>query len=262
MYYDLTIDSTFISRTDFYKVGVSLPDQTVAMRERAFVVGRDGYVVAGMAVMFAVLAVVVCRHRMALQRWLKDFFSKERQYVDEQMNDKGGEATGVFLLIAVGVLSLALIGFCGLVEGNGETAAGLPYGAIAVGGLMCLCFVYVKAWVYALVNWTFFDSESGERWMKGYLLLTGVTGVLFYLMALVDVFAPCGHEMVIGGVIGVAILYEILLFYRLLANFKVSKYGYLLVFLYFCAVELLPTLVMGWMAGGLDNDSIVKNLFY
>ena len=255
------VDSNTINSTEFYKEGVSLPDLTVAMRERSFAVGGDSYVVGVMAVLFFVLAMVLYRHRVGFLLYgLKDFFTTKRQYADEKGDDNGSVALSIFLLIVTSVVSLSLLGLCGWVEQ--ENPVEMPYGLMAALFVVGLCFVYLKAWLYSLVNWTFFDVESSQRWMSGYLFMTALTAFLFYPIALLDVFSPIDHEMVVRCVIGGVILYEILLFYKLLVNFKARKYGYLLNILYFCTVELLPTLVMACLAGGFSENVIVKNLFY
>ena len=94
------------------------------------------------------------------------------------------------------------------------------------------------------------------------MLLTTLTAFLFYPLALLDVFAHIRHEIVIGGAILVGVLYEFMLFYKLIANFRVKKYGYMLIFLYFCTVELLPTLVFGHLTVWLSDNYLVKNILY
>ena len=133
---------------------------------------------------------------------------------------------------------------------------------IAVGLVVFLAFVYLKAGLYALVNWTFFDTDSNQRWMRGYLLMTALTAFLFYPLLLLDVFAHLRHEIVIGGAILVVIMYELLLFYKLNLNFRARKYGYMLIFLYFCTVELIPTLVLGHLAVWFCDNYLDNNILY
>ena len=70
------------------------------------------------------------------------------------------------------------------------------------------------------------------------------------------------REIVTASVILVVLLYEILMFYKLFANFKKKKGGYLLFFLYFCSVEMLPALVVWDVAMLFSGNIIVKNLLY
>ena len=263
-------DSTWLAsgfnafqRTEFYKQEVVLPDRTVAMGQRGYAMGNDDYMVAGMVLMFLLLAVVVYKSRVALLYRLKSFFTEKRVYIEENVKENSLEMFHVFLLLVVSACSLSVIFFDDIMEWNGfVSVTGIPYWFFAVGFVACLCFIYLKAGVYSIVNWTFFDTDSSKRWMTGYFLVTSLTAFFFYLIAVLDVFSDLAHEIVIGGAILVVILYEVLLFYKLIVNFRARKYGYMFIFLYFCSVELLPTLVFGHLAVWITDSFIVKNYLY
>ena len=62
---------------------------------------------------------------------------------------------------------------------------------------------------------------------------------------LLSVFIPLQYTFMIICLVIVLILYELMLFFKLNINFRTKKYGYMLIFLYFCSVELMPVLVLG-----------------
>lgn len=256
-------DSNVLNRSEFYKQGITQPDHTMPMRARMAKVGGDDFVAGAMVVMFFVLAYILYRSRANLVSWLKDFFATGRRYAGEQSGEKHSEALYTFLLISVSVLSGSFIFVNDWVERWGITMwVNMPYWLFGVGYVVGMVLIYAKAWLYMLINWTFFDAESNKQWLKGYLLITALTAFLFYPIALMDVFCDVAHKLVSISAILVVITYELLLFYKLLTNFKVKKYGYLLNILYFCSVELMPTLVAGYVAGCLSGNVIVKTLFY
>lgn len=233
------------------------------METGGYVVSGDDYVVVGMMLMLGVLGAVLYRGRSALLYSLKNFFVSKRTYVDEEKEGVAVTAIGVFLLTCVSVLSLSVILLHEVMEdGRVQDATGVPYWLYGVGSLAGMVFIYVKAYLYHLVNWTFFDPEANKTWMKGYLLMTSLTAFLFYPLALLDVFSNLHHELFTTCVILVVIVYQLLLFYKLIINFKTKKYGYVFIFLYFCSVELLPTLVFGHLAIWLSNNFIETNLIY
>ena len=246
------VDSNVINVTEFYKVGATVPSRTVPMRACGEVAGDNDHVMVAMAVAFMVIAAILYVNRSALIYRIKDFFTSKRLFVDANASNNTKWKVCVFLLTLVSVASLSLIFWNGRVVLAGGM---VPYRLMAAGFLVLLCFVHVKAWVYALVNWVFFDSEANQRWMSGYLMLTATTAFPFYLLALLDVCAVWNHEFVTQGVILVVVLYELLLFYKLFINFRARRDGYLLNILYFCTVELLPTLVLNdvmvWVSGML-----------
>ena len=256
-------DSNVIRQTEMYKQGVLLPDRTVAVGEQGFAVRNDDYIVAGMAVMFFILAMILYRSRNVLLYRLKDFFTTKRTYTDDDAEGNSDEAIHVFLLISISALSLSCILLGGPISlSSFLPVTGVPYWLFGAGFVVSMAFIYLKAWLYALVNWTFFDNDSSQRWLKGYLLITALTAFLFYPLALLGVFAHISREIVIESAILVVILYELMLFYKLTANFRVKKYGYMLIFLYFCTVELLPTLVFGHLAVWFSDNYLVNNILY
>ena len=256
-------DSDVLNLPCFSQQGVDVPDHTVPMKVFEQGVGGDDYVVMGIVVMFFVLAVTFYKYGTALFNRLKDFFATKRMYVDGVGGDLGSEAWFMFLLTSVGAISVSIILVSHWISMNGVNAwEGMPYWMFGAGYAVYMALVYAKAWLYMLVNWTFFDKEKGKRWMGGYLLMTALVPLLFYPLALMEVFAHLSSEMVTISVILVVILYEILLFYKTLVNFRMRKYGYLLNILYFCSVELMPALVVGHLIRCFSDSVIVKNLLY
>ena len=256
-------DSNALRQSEFVKQGILLPDHKVPMKECAYTMGGDDYVVAGMVVMFFIMAIILYRNRTTLLIRLKNFFTTQRTFVEEKVENPSAEVVNGLLLICISTLSLSCIFLDGLLEKSSLVAAtGVPYWLFAAGMVACLVFICIKMWLYSIVNWTFFDSESSRNWMKNFLLMTALTAFLFYPLILLDVFAHLREEIVTGSAILVVVLYELLLFYRLNANFRVRKYGYMLNFLYFCTVELLPTLVFGHLAVLFRDNFIANNLLY
>ena len=96
----LASDSNVIRQSELYKQGILLPDRTVPVGERSFAVRNDDYLVAGMAVMFFLLAVILYRSRNVFLYRLKNFFTSKRTYTDDDVEGNSDEAIHVFLLIS------------------------------------------------------------------------------------------------------------------------------------------------------------------
>lgn len=255
--------SDSISHSEVCRLGVTLPDRTVGMAERPTAAHSDDYVVAALAVMFFVMAIIVHRSHNTLRSRLRDFFSNKRRFSDERVNENSNESLNIFLLTSISALSLTVIYIDDLADFYQFGAITLPpYWLYAAGYAACMLFIHAKAMLYAVVNWVFFDRESSHRWLSDYLLLTSLTAFVLYPISLIDVFQAYSHAVVTTGVILVAAFYEILLFYKLFVNFKAKKYGYLLLFLYFCSVELMPALVLWTFDDWLNHHFIIQNLLY
>lgn len=259
----MTSDSNALHQSELVKQGILLPDHQVPMKECSYTMRGDDYVVIGIAVLFFIIALVLYRSRTALLFQTKNFFTTQRMFVEENVENSLTKVLDEFLLTCISALSLSCFFLHHQLERSCLiSTTGVPYWLFAAGLVVFLAFIYLKAGLYALVNWTFFDTDSNQRWMRGYLLMTALTAFLFYPLLLLDVFAYLRHEFVIGGAILVVIMYELLLFYKLKLNFRARKYGYMLIFLYFCTVELIPTLVLGHLAVWFCDNYLDNNILY
>ena len=87
-----------------------------------------------------------------------------------------------------------------------------------------------------------------------------VAGYVFGVLALASVFLHLEIKTVTLCVVFIYVLYELLHFYKLFVNFKFKKHGALLIFLYFCSVELLPIMLIGHVLDWVFNSYFVNNL--
>lgn len=256
-------DSNVINSSEYYRLGTSAPSHGVLMSERSYSVSHDDFIIGGVAVMFFIMSAILYRSRYYFISRIKDFFASKRQYSDEHLGDSSNEGYNIFLLDSISALSISLILFDMLADMlRFNPVLGIPYWLIGAGYVALMVFVYAKAFIYSLVNWVFFDSERRKNWMRAYSLLTPLTAFIFYPLALVDLFFENSSEIVILCVIFVVFVYELLLFYKLNSNFRSGEYGFLLIFLYFCSVEVMPALVLWRILSGASDSFIVNNILF
>lgn len=255
-------DTNLINTSTYYKVGKDLPDQGIPAAERPYSVAGDDIVVGGIFLMVLVMSIIMYRERSIIFSRVKEFFATKRSYSDANVNENNHEVYTVFFLTSISALSLSLIAFDYIDKKLGfEPVLGIPYWLFAVGYVLFVSFVYVKAWLYALVNWTFFDSKTGDKWMAGYMLLTALTSFLILPISLVALYVPNGAEIAKWGFAFLLFLYELLLLFKMFVNFESKNYGYLLIILYFCSVELIPAVVMSRTVQWVFDYIIVKILY-
>ncbi len=257
------VDTNAVNSTVYYKKGVSLPDDTVAMAEGLHPVGSDSYITGALVLMFFILAAIVRNGKTMLLFRAKEVFSFGRKAHDEGPIDTSGESMSQFLLVLISAMSISAIYVSPIIEECSPMAAlGTPYWLYAAGTAVALGVIYLKLWLYKIVNWVFFSRETGKRWTTSYMYITAFTALILYPLALLATLHEESRHAVTWTVISTLILYESLLFCKLLANFKIRSYGYLLFFLYFCSVELMPAVVTWQAASYYSRNIIVKNLLY
>lgn len=187
---------------------------------------------------------IVYKKRQYISYRVSDFFSRDELFTFS----KPVEATDNFLVIcAMLILTCASLGI--IVSGmsniynkfDGE-GSGAGMAVKVTGG--SLIFFICKGCIYSIINWVFFSSERNRRWIKSYFFITGAFAFVLYPFALIELFAGFNFKLLSGILIFIFITYEISLFYKLSVNFRVRSYGILLIFLYLCALELLPALLV------------------
>lgn len=198
-------------------------------------------------VVLLVLALIFNREFQVLMQRIKGFFSTERTFSIQGGNTTQiGEVRNTLLLTSVSSLSLAMM-VLGQLPGHSVLNATLGFidpkwHLLVLAGLIMLV-LYLKGLVYGVVNWVFFEREERRSWLSSYFLLTSLMAFIICPIALVDAFVNSSVQMLAICLLIPYILYEILLFFKLLTNFKTKNSGYLLIFLYFCTVEIVPALV-------------------
>ena len=197
------------------------------------------------------LFIIVYRKRQYILYRLRDFFSSEELFTFLKPQAVSNDFFTMTALLLMTCASLGLIvgGMSSLspsvdemVESGILSASGFKL-SLKVGGLLLLFFV-LKGILYGLINWVFFRHEQNVRWISSYFFLTGVFCFLLYPFSLIELFGGLSEKLLFLILLFLFISYEILLFYKLIVNFRAKKYGILLIFLYFCAVELLPALFL------------------
>ena len=256
-------DTNVINTNSYYKIGRGLPDHGIPMVEQSYSASKDDILIAGGLILFLIMALIVYYRRANMLHRLKDFFSSKRTYSEENVNENSSSIYSVFFLMSIIALSLSLVLFDYIAKKEGfSTVLGIPYWIFAAGYVVLMSFIYIKAWLYTLVNWTFFDYESSKKWITGYMFLTSLMAYLIFPLSVIVVLVEDSREIVTFCFAILFIIYELLLFFKLIVNFETKKYGYLLIFLYFCSVELIPTLIMSRITIWVIDSFIVKNLFY
>lgn len=256
-------DSNVVNRTTYYTEGASLPDDTVAMAESVHSAGSDLYIAGAMVLMFFILSAIVCNGKTMLLFRAKEVFTFGKKSNDEGTVDTSGESLSLFAMLLLTAMSVSAVYANPIIEAcSPMRALGTPYWIYAAGTAVVLGVIYLKLWIYKIINWVFFNRDSGRRWTTNYMYATAFTVFIFYPSALLSTFREDSRPIVIWVIFFTLILYESLLFCKLLANFKIRSYGYLLFFLYFCSIEVMPAVVTWQIASYYSRNIIVKNLLY
>jgi len=230
-----------LQQTDEYLQGRQLPDADVAGLLRVSTASTEQWVVFGVIALLVVMLLIICSHLDYLAFRIKDFFSSERRFSVVPQQTTASEVPTLVIPMLIGSLSLSLIAADTLApEARLLRYAPDPWLLCALLSGATLVWLAAKTLLYSMVNWVFFDPTRSRKWLGSYFFLTAVFLALMLPLAILYLYADLSLANVSNCLLGMLILYEILLFFKMIAHFQTKRYGILLIFLYFCTAELLP----------------------
>ena len=114
-----------------------------------------------------------------------------------------------------------------------------------------------KSIFYNFVNWIFFEREKAARWKENYWGLMAATGVVLFPTVLYVTFLDFESQNSDYLLLTILSILKILLFYKLIRNFFTHLYGVSHLILYFCALEIIPDLIL-WKGVEIFNNVFLK----
>lgn len=193
---------------------------------------------------FLLLSYALKNGKKYIFQHLKSLFQhKERSSL---FDDTSGSSNGaVVVLSSLTCVFYGLFFFCYSIEKFPSLVFVTPREAI-IGMYVFVAFFYVllKWGSYNFINWIFFEKEQKRRWIQSYFdTLCGQCLLLFPLILLLVYYNLDFH---IGSIFMLFILVfaKILLYYKGFRNFFSQSYGFLHLILYFCALEMVPLLLL------------------
>ncbi|WP_300729721.1 DUF4271 domain-containing protein [uncultured Bacteroides sp.] len=105
-------------------------------------------------------------------------------------------------------------------------------------------FVLYKWCAYTFINWVFFDRERHQAWIESYFNILAGSGLLLFPVILLIIYFNI--DFTTGNIFILIILLfaKILLFYKCIRNFFNYLHGFLHFILYFCALEIIPLILL------------------
>ena len=122
----------------------------------------------------------------------------------------------------------------------------------------CLAYFLLKWLLYMFLGWTFFDKNKTNIWLESYSALIYYVGfALFPFVHFLVYFDLSLTNLVIIGSI-ILIFTKILMFYKWIKLFFHQFSGLFLLILYFCALEIVPCLLLYQGMIQMNNILLIK----
>ena len=119
-----------------------------------------------------------------------------------------------------------------------------PYKILSFYFFTLITFFSAKFFIYHIVNSTFFHAWQSKEWNETYLFYVFFVGLVLMPLTLMLIFVDIDFQFFIIALICLLGVSKILLFYRCKSIFFRKWGAFFHLFLYFCTLELLPTLTL------------------
>lgn len=133
-----------------------------------------------------------------------------------------------------------------------------PHLLLGVYVAVCLLYLCLKWMLYSFLGWVFFDKNKTDVWLESYSTLLYYLGFSLFPFVLFLVYFDLNVAFLVSIGLGLVIFTKILMFYKWLKLFSSNIYGGLLLILYFCALEIVPCLILYRGIIWLNNVLIIK----
>ena len=122
----------------------------------------------------------------------------------------------------------------------------------------CLAYFLLKWLLYMFLGWTFFDKNKTNIWLESYSALIYYVGFALFSFVLFLVYFDLSltNLVIIGSII--LIFTKILMFYKWIKLFFHQFSGLFLLILYFCALEIVPCLLLYQGMIQMNNILLIK----
>ena len=122
----------------------------------------------------------------------------------------------------------------------------------------CLAYFLLKWLLYMFIGWTFFDKNKTNIWLESYSTLIYYAGfALFPFVLFSSLFRPESHQFGHNWNHN-SNFAKILMFYKWIKLFFHQFGALFLLILYFCALEILPCLLLYQGMIQINNILLIK----
>lgn len=235
MYYSHSL----VQPDSIYRPELTTYRQGVAGDPVPYTIAGDNFITCVLMACFIFALIAMAKSGNFLKRQFKDFFYTRREGTTEMTETSGEVRFQLFLLLQTCLL-LSLVFFF-----HNGTYAGTSFTMpqyLIVGAYTAVVVAYfaVKALLYAMVNWVFFDKKKNIQWNKDMLFLSSVEGMAFFPLVMLTVYFSLSIQTMVAVTAVVIILAKLMALFKCHAIFFDKTGGFVQSFLYFCALELMP----------------------
>ena len=195
---------------------------------------------------FLVMTFAFSRISGFIGRQIKDFFYVQKG--EHSVVETGDEVKIQIIFSVITCLTCSLLYYLYMLTAVNDTFIFSEHLLLGVIFLMIVAYFLLKFLLYTIVNNVMFDGSRNKKFLTSLIFLISMEGVLLFPVLLLCVYFLFPIQNAAIYTLLVVFFFKILTFYKTHVIFFSQKALYVQIFLYFCALEMVPLLSL-W--GGL-----------
>ena len=245
------VDLTHVEMPQYYREGFFSKDSLfhpeleggrygVAGDPVPYNVRNDNVITSLLLAFFILMVIAIANARRFISRQAKVFLYLPHEGTTE-FTETANEMRFQLFLVVLTSLLLALLYYFFTTHFVADTfILESQYQLIAIFFGMFVGYFLVKMLLYTVVNGVFFGLKRNGQWMKSLLFIISLEGVLLFPAILLQAYFDLEMQKVAIYCAGVLILMKMLTIYKCYIIFFRQNVFPLQIFLYFCALEMIP----------------------
>ena len=224
----------------------------------AYNAGTDNMLSTSVFVMIVVALLALSASWGFILRQSRNFFYRENEHTTN-VPDTNKEIRSQIVLVAFATFVFSVMYFAYYTHVNDVHAMAMSKNLLMLVFVgVFVAYMLVKIGLYQFVNWVFFHGKEIEQWNKSQLYITTMEGVLMKPVALLFIYGKLPLTTALICVGFVIILCKLCTFYKCYLIFFRRFAAFLQIFLYFCALELIPLAALVGILEAYNGNSIIN----
>lgn len=221
---------------------------------------RSDWMITGILfVCVIIISYIASKGKKHLHKQLKSIFNnRERASLFDEAT--GSDIRYTFALI---VNTCIMLGICSYYYAVHLTPQLLDATShfVLLGIFICSSIFYMIAkWgIYKTINWIFFEKNRNLSWITSYFNIIVWLGLILLPVILLTVYFDLTMGISFIFMAFAIISAKILLFWKCFNNFFNKIHGFFHLILYFCALEILPDLIL-WKGILISCNKLILNI--
>ena len=212
-----------------------------------YTVAGDNFITSLLLLCFVMACMAFAKTRQFVLRQARTFFRTPSLGTTE-ITETSSEVRFQFFFVLQTCLLIAIGYFFYSKASISDTFTIDQYQVISIYAGCVAGYFLIKAFLYNISGWVFFEKKKNGQWLKAYLFLISCEGVLLFPAIMLQSYFNLSLQGVVIYALVVLGIVKMLSFYKSYIIFFRRNGMFLQIILYFCALEVIPLFAL-W--GGL-----------